>query len=296
MGRNDAENRISWHQGFYGGMELELRPWKAILTFSKELELSKEPIVADMLVIKKMPDVTIDNPIARRFRTHNLLEYKSPEDTLSIDGFFKGLAYVYLYKSQGETENAVPITEMTYSAFCFRHPRKLFDELQSAGFQVSADADGIYAVTGHSGLDIQVIVLKELAQGTHLPLRVLLPNADSEDVKGFLAMGETLADQNDWENYRAALGISISANQELYNRIKEELHMDTETVLRNVFPEYFMKEHSSAKAEGKAEEQMNTITRMLRHSEPMEKIMAYTNATKDTISRIADSMGIKLAG
>ncbi|MBQ9347675.1 MAG: hypothetical protein IJT94_10115, partial [Oscillibacter sp.] len=110
MDRNEKESRIAWHQGFYGSMELELRQWKSVLTFSRELELNKEPIIADMLIIKKAPNVRIDNPIARCYRTHNLLEYKSPEDTLSVDGFFKGLAYVYLYKSQGEKENDIPIT------------------------------------------------------------------------------------------------------------------------------------------------------------------------------------------
>ena len=88
--------------------------------------------------------------------------------------------------------------------------------------------------------------------------------------------------------------------------------MDTETVVRTIFPEYFIKDRTAAKAEGKAEgraegraegkaegsreKEYTVIARMLRRQEPMEKIMEYTDATVDTISRIADSMGIKLAG
>ena len=332
MDESKKENRIAWHQGFYGGIELELRQWKSVLTFRREVELNKEPIIADMLIIKKPPDVRIDNPIARCFKEHNLLEYKSPEDTLSVDGFFKGLSYVYLYKSQGKQENEIPITEMTYSAFCFHRPKKLFGVLQGAGFQVDKTENGIYAVIGHSGLVIQVIVIRELAQGTHPPLRAVLPDADEEDVRRFLAMGEMLTKQADLENFRAALGISVSANEDLYKRLKEELYMDTETVLRNVFPEYFMKERTAARAEGKAEgraegraegkaegkaegraegkaegraegkaegsreKEYAVVAKMLRRQEPMEKIMEYTDATVDTISRIADSIGIKLAG
>ena len=318
MDESKKENRISWHQGFYGGIELELRQWKSVLTFRREVELNKEPIIADMLIIKKPPDVRIDNPIARCFKGHNLLEYKSPKDTLSVDGFFKGLAYVYLYKSQGKNENEIPITEMTYSAFCFHQPQKLFGVLQGAGFQVDQTGDGIYTVIGHTGLVIQVIVIEKLAQGTHPPLRAVRPDADEEDVRRFLKMGETLTKQGDLENFRAALGISMSANEELYNRLKEEFSMDTETVVRTIFPEYFIKDRTAAKAEGKAkaegraegraegkaegkaegsrEKEYAVVARMLRRQEPMEKIMEYTDATVDTISRIADSMGIKLAG
>lgn len=319
MDRNEGENRIAWHQGFYGGLELELRQWKSVLTFSRELELNKEPIVADMLVIKKAPDAVIGNSIARCFRTYNLLEYKSPEDTLSVDGFFKGLAYVYLYKSQGETENAVPLTEMTFSAFCIRHPRKLFAELQRTGFQIDRAGDGIYAIAGHAGLVIQVVVIRELAPGVHPPLSAVRPDADEEDVRRFWEMEKTLTDQGDRDNFKAALGISMSANLELYRRLKEELGMDTETVVRAIFPEYFTKDRTAARAEGKAEgraegkaegraegkvegkvegrreKEFSVVERMLRHREPMDKIIEYTDATRDTISRIADSMGIKLA-
>ena len=87
--------------------------------------------------------------------------------------------------------------------------------------------------------------------------------------------------------------------------------MDTETVVRTIFPEYFMKERTAARAEGRAEgkaegkvegkaegsreKEFAVVARMLRRREPMEKIMEYTDATMDTISRIADSMGIKTA-
>ena len=66
-----------------------------------------------MRIIKKKPGAVIDHPIGKSFRGHNLVEYKSPSDTLSIDAFSKAVSYAYLYKSQGETENAVPFQEMT---------------------------------------------------------------------------------------------------------------------------------------------------------------------------------------
>ena len=63
--------RINWHQGFYGGIELELRDYRDILDFDTEHELSKQPIRMDMLIVKKTRDVEIVNPVARIFRKHN---------------------------------------------------------------------------------------------------------------------------------------------------------------------------------------------------------------------------------
>ena len=41
------------------------------------------------MVIKKDTDVSIDNEIGEIFKEHNILEYKSPQDHLDIDTFYK---------------------------------------------------------------------------------------------------------------------------------------------------------------------------------------------------------------
>ena len=41
------------------------------------------------------------------FRRHNVVEFKFPEDELSIDVFFKTQAYAGLYKASGETVNEI---------------------------------------------------------------------------------------------------------------------------------------------------------------------------------------------
>ena len=51
------------------------------------------------------------------FRRHNIVEFKSPEDELSIDVFYKTQAYACLYKASGETVNAIPAEEITLSLF-----------------------------------------------------------------------------------------------------------------------------------------------------------------------------------
>lgn len=41
----------------------------------------------DLLIINKLVDVQIENEIGRIFKRYNVVEYKSPEDGLSIDDY-----------------------------------------------------------------------------------------------------------------------------------------------------------------------------------------------------------------
>ena len=47
----------------------------------------------------------IQKNIGRIFRQYNIVEYKSPDDYLSIDDFYKVYAYCCLYKSIGDNQN-----------------------------------------------------------------------------------------------------------------------------------------------------------------------------------------------
>ena len=109
---NIEKLKIDWHPGFYGGIEYVLRSYKDSLSFDKEHVLSKEPVRMDMMIIKKEPGVKIDNPLGRIFRTYNVIEYKSPEDELSIDDVYKTISYAGLYKFNASKVNAVPAEEM----------------------------------------------------------------------------------------------------------------------------------------------------------------------------------------
>ena len=100
---NDTD--IQWHPGFVSAMELELIDYKGMLYFDSEHNLSKKPLQIDLLVIKKDRPVEITNEIGRIFKKYNVMEYKSPDDSLNIDTFCKVQAYEALYKSEGSTAN-----------------------------------------------------------------------------------------------------------------------------------------------------------------------------------------------
>ena len=82
--REQAKEKIQWHQGFCGIVELDLRTCKQDLTFETEHELSKKPLRIDLLIIKKNRDIEIRPSYGRAFRRFNVIEYKSPEDGLGL--------------------------------------------------------------------------------------------------------------------------------------------------------------------------------------------------------------------
>lgn len=96
------------------------------MIFEKEYYLNTKPLEIDLLVIKKEASFQIGSEIGKSFKGHNIVEYKSPEDHLDIDTFFKTLAYACLYKSYGKTVDAIKAEDITISIIREAKPVGLF--------------------------------------------------------------------------------------------------------------------------------------------------------------------------
>ena len=155
--------KIQYHPAFASGIELLMWEYQASLVIETEHELSRKPLKMDLLIIKKKEDVDIENEIGHIFRGHNIIEYKSPLDELSIDQYSKVMAYAFLYKALGKTVNEVPAEEITVSIFRHAFPRKLFKSLQDSGGSVEKASEGIYYVKGPlAPFPTQIVVMKDL--------------------------------------------------------------------------------------------------------------------------------------
>ena len=97
---NDMRDKIYWHDAFYAAMQLEFHDYKDALNFEDNHALSKEALEIDVLIIKKIADVEINKNIGRIFKDHNIFEYKSETDYLSIWDFNKVLGYAMLYSEK----------------------------------------------------------------------------------------------------------------------------------------------------------------------------------------------------
>ena len=65
-----------------------------------------------------------------------MIEYKSQEDNLTIDDFYKTVAYACLYKGYGQYVDQIPIAELTVSIFRESYPRKLLLTLEQQGHKI----------------------------------------------------------------------------------------------------------------------------------------------------------------
>lgn len=118
--KNAPPDNLQWHPAFCAAAGLEFHEDIERLELKPEYNLSKEPIRIDLLIIKEGSTGQIKNEIGHIMRTYNVIGYKSPEDALTIDDYYKTVGYAYLYKGYGKHVDAVPIDELT--VFIFRAP------------------------------------------------------------------------------------------------------------------------------------------------------------------------------
>lgn len=129
------------------------------------------PLEIDLLVIKKTSDVQVANKIGRIFRKYNIFEYKSPEDSLNIDAFYKAGAYAGLYKAYGETVDERRAYDITVSMVRETRPGGLFAYFKKHGIRVENPYRGIYYVMDSVLFPTQIIVSRELDRKKHVWLR-----------------------------------------------------------------------------------------------------------------------------
>ena len=58
--------------------------------------------------------------------------------------------------------------------------------LISEGYEVKESDSGVYLLSGFIDMPIQVVVIKELKDKVLRPLRIMIPNADEDEIRAFL--------------------------------------------------------------------------------------------------------------
>jgi hypothetical protein len=138
-------SRTPWHPAFVQAFQLELEQYGDILEFIPEFPLAREPLRIDLIIIKKLKDVPIEKNIAAMFRGTNIIEYKGPDDYVSVEDFYKVYGYACLYAAM----NKVPITDLTISFAGSREPEALVKHLEGVRkYKVRRESGGIYRVEG----------------------------------------------------------------------------------------------------------------------------------------------------
>ena len=228
---------IEWHPGFQAGLELRLRAYKGRLTYRHEFPLTKMPIVVDTLVIEKEEGLVIPDDVAAIFLRHNIVEYKSPDDALSIDEYYDLIAYMARYKARGGARtNEIKADQVTGTLMRQRKPEGLFREVLRLGGRIEQPFPGIYYIAGLIAMPTQIIVQSELNGPENAVLRILTRIANERDIRAFVDESTKYTDQDDRYNADAVYQVSVPANRTLYDHLRRR-EPEVCTALRELFKE-----------------------------------------------------------
>jgi len=208
--------RTSWHPAFAQAIENELEDSKDALTFETEYQLTTEPLRIDILIIKKKKNVIIEKNIAKIFQQFNIIEFKAPGDSATIENYHKTHCYSRLYASL----NKVDINDMSVTVAVMRHPRKLLTFLKKQ-YTITNDQPGIYVVNGDTS-PTQILVADELPEEENIWLTSLRNDLTKEQ------MARVLAAAKGREKIDAYIYAIADANAETM----EELYMLRQEVRR----------------------------------------------------------------
>ena len=240
------ETKLQWHPAFVAAMDLEFEHNRGDLIFEKEYNLNTKPLEIDLLVIKKEASAKIASEIGTLFRGHNIIEYKSPEDHLDIDTFYKTLAYACLYKSYGKAVDAIKAGDITISIIREIKPVALFRCFKNRGWSISQPYNGIYYVDVANWFPVQIVVTNELDWDIHGWLKALSPNLKKDDFRKLLDKRNHTTDKSDRELIDSILEVSFGANR----KIVEELIGDEsmyETLMEIMEPQIQLREKAALK-------------------------------------------------
>lgn len=206
-----------WHPAFYADIQIELKDDADNLVFENEHQLGKKLMEIDVLVIKKDKDRPVKKNIGRIFRKHNIIEYKGPGDSLSVDDFYKVYGYTCFYKADVTSVNSIPVNELTITFVSEKFPRKLIRHLKTEKkYKVEIVEGGIYYVKGDT-IPIQLIVTRKLSERENLWLRSLTNKLeDTEKAKKLI---ENYLENTENNLYWSVIETIMHANQKVFEEV-----------------------------------------------------------------------------
>lgn len=233
---------LQWHPAFFAGLQIELAEERPYLSFENEHQLGTRPKQIDVLVVKKESEYHVQKNIGRIFRGHNIIEYKSPTDSLNIDDYYMVYAYACFYKSDGHLADLIAMEDITITFVCHTFPQKLVQYLKDKRHFNIVQADyGIYHIIGDH-VPIQILVTRQLSKTENLWLSHLTDQLYTKDEAETL-IEEYQAHTKD-KLYQSVMDIIVRANRKQFEEAKN---------MCNALRELFADELENARHEAQAE-------------------------------------------
>ena len=275
---NTNDDKIQWHPAFDAALQIELEDEAEYLEFEPEHLLSKKPMQIDVLV-KNEKTVKIKKNIGRIFRQYNIIEYKSPDDKLNIDNFYKIYGYACLYKSETGGIDEIPATELTITLVCYHYPVKMLQKLeQEKNLIIDNVESGIYYFLGDS-IPIQLIAIPKLSKENNYWLNNLRNDLKSGgEIRNFI---EQYGKKKNSKLYQALADTIMRAN---WKELKEERKMCE--ALRDLFADDLRKSREEGRIEGKIEQ----VIKKYQKGCTVEETADMLEESTDLIKQIYDAI------
>ena len=231
--------KLQWHPAFSAALRITLQDELEYLEMWEEYLLSKKPLQMDILIIKKLKDVPIRKTIGRIFRKHNIIEYKSPGDSLSINDFYKVYGYACIYQSDTDRIKDVDPQELTLTFVCSRYPRNLLKHLESARrISTEYQGGGIYYLQGDP-FPMQLLIVPELTDTENYWLQSMRTDLQAgKEIRKLMCEYEKHRKSKD---YAAVMDLITRANWE---------QMEVEKRMCDALKELFAEELKEADSKG----------------------------------------------
>lgn len=217
----DKRKVIEWHPAFEASIQIEFENEIDKMTFEPEHLLSKQPMRIDELVIKIRDEEKIQKNIGRIFRKHNIIEYKSPEDYLTINDFYKVYGYCCFYQSDTEHVCEIEPEELTITFICNHYPVKMIRHLKEfRKLQIECVEPGIYYITGDA-FPMQLLITKELDKEKNRWLCSLRNDiTDKTEIEKLVRKYE---EKKNSKLYQAAMEVIARANWKAMKEVKASM-------------------------------------------------------------------------
>lgn len=216
--------------------------------------------------------------IGRIFRRYNIIEYKSPDDNLTINDFYKVYGYCCFYQSDTDKICEIPPEELTITFICNHFPRKMIQHLKEFhGLDIRHVEAGIYYITGDA-FPIQLLVTRELDPKENLWLQSLRNNMSKpEEIETLLKEYET---KKSSKLYQAAMEVITRANWDAVKEVKETMC----EALKELMAEEFQ-EQEELVTKRVTEEFIRTLSKNITD---VDKLAELLNLPVEQINKVLD--------
>ena len=278
-----------WHPAFFAGIQIELAEDADNLVFENEHQLGTKPMEIDVLIIKKETDRPVKKNIGRIFKKYNIIEYKSPDDSLSVDDFYKVYGYTCFYKADARYVNSIHADELTITFVAEKYPRKMIKHLTKINkYQVTEVEKGIYYVNGDL-IPIQILVTKNLSGEENLWLKSLTNKLKATETAEKLV--ENYMDHKDSRLHRSVIETIMRANQKIFREVNgmSDIFME---IVQEKFDRKLKEEVEKATEENtvktKLTERISLIQKKCAKNKPLSVIADELETDTDEILSLYD--------